>query len=260
MHPIKAFSPVANNNVTKPKQRCCEVLIYAMYFCSENKKLRKEMKKSIVLSLTMLMSAFAGMTEAAALETTEGEAAKSAKEHRVLVVSMDDNIVSNYFTNDMLAEGTGISEDSICHIYNKVIENGLSASARKEKSQYDFVTIAGNQNDWNAIAKYARIDKKEENSVADLTTVNIEQLKSLMDKADASYLLVLDAHYMKYQDKPFKTLFHYVNYSLYDTKKNKLGQGSNYFTSINPQNKAQMMKSSRKSTEKMVEIIEKILD
>lgn len=52
---------------------------------------------------------------------------------------------------------------------------------------------------------------------------------------------------------------HYVNYSLYDGNKKKLAQGSNYFTSINPQSEQQMLKTSRKSTAKMLDDVESTL-
>lgn len=182
----------------------------------------------------------------------------SEKSHRVLVIGMDNNVVSNYFTMDMLADGTGIAEDSVCAAYNDVIKSSLTATARKEKSPFSFV--AGGQNAWDDMTRYVRIDGEDDNTVADLSTVSTDKLKTLLDEAGAAYLLVLDAHYMRYQEKPFKTLFHYVNYSLYDAGKNKLAHGSNYFTSINPQNRAQMAKSSRKSAEKIVEMVEKTLD
>lgn len=222
--------------------------------------MKKEMGKRKVFSLTLL-SVFAVTSMMAAVPETEGnEAAENVKAHRVLVVGMNDNVISNYFTKDMLAEGTGISEDSICVVYNNVIESGLMTTARKERSALDFVAPIETLNGWTAITKFARIEGEDDKASADLSTVNADKLRSLLEEAGAAYLLVLDAHYMKYQEAPFKTLFHYVNYSLYDAGKRKLAQGSNYFTSINPQSRAQMMKSSRKSTEKIVEMIEKTLD
>lgn len=221
-------------------------------------KMRKE--KSKVFCLALLLSASAVTALAAAPETEGNEAARDAKSRRVLVVGMNDNVISNYFTKDMLAEGTGISEDSICAVYNNVIESGLAATARKERKAFDFVAPAGMSGGWTAITKLVRIEGEDDKAAADLSMVNADKLRGLLDKAGAAYLLVLDAHYMKYQETPFKTLFHYVNYSLYDADKRKLAQGSNYFTSINPQSKAQMMKSSRKSAEKIVEMVEKALD
>ena len=218
------------------------------------------MKEIRLLGLALMMSCATGLTMAANPETVENEAAKNTAVHSVLVVGLNDNIKSNYYSRDMLAESTDITEDSLCLIYNKVIENSLATAARKDKSPYNIVASGSEQNAWNAIARNVRLEGEDEKAAADLTTVNNDQLRNLLKQAGASYLLVLDAHYMKYQEKPFKTLFHYVNYSLYDSNKKKLAQGSNYFTSINPQNKKQMMKSSKKSSEKILDLIEKTLD
>lgn len=217
------------------------------------------MKKFFVLAL-LAATFMNGAVMAADPETEESNAAKQDRNHKVLVVGMNDNIVSNYFSRDMLAEGTGINEDSVCYVYNKVIENSLSAVAGKTKSPFRFVDSSSEQQTWNNLTRNARLEGEDEKSEADLSTVNKQQLKAMLDKAGAAYLLVLDAHYLKYQETPFKTLFHYVNYSLYDSNKNKLAQGSNHFTSINPQSREQMMKSSRKSSEKIIDMIAKTVD
>lgn len=224
--------------------------------------MKKEMVKSKTFNLVLLLSAFMVTAATAAVPETEGNeiAANIKARHRVLVVGMNDNVISNYFTKDMLAEGTGISEDSICAVYNNVIESGLVATTRKERSAFDFVASTGMSDGWTAITKLVRIEGEDGKAAADLSTVNVDKLRNLLEEANAAYLLVLDAHYMKYQESPFKTLFHYVNYSLYDAGKRKLAQGSNYFTSINPQSRMQMMKSSRKSAEKIVEMVENTLD
>lgn len=217
------------------------------------------MKKFFVLAL-LATTLFNGSALAADSETEEDNAAKLDCNHKVLVVGMDDNIVSNYFSRDMLVEGTGINEDSVSYVYNKIIENSLAATAKKTKSPFRFVESAGEQETWDTLSKNVRIEGEEDKSTADLSTVDKQQLKKMLDQAGAAYLLVLDAHYLKYQETPFKTLFHYINYSLYDSNKNKLAQGSNYFTSINPQNEAQMMKSSSKSSEKIIDMIAKAVD
>lgn len=218
------------------------------------------MKDFRLLGLALIMSCSAGLSFAANPENDEKVTAKNEAANNVLVVGLDDNVKSNYFSNEMLVEGTGIAKDSVCYIYNKVIENSLAVAANKDKSPYHFVSNNNDQNLWNSISQNARLEGEEENAKADLTAVNKDQLQNLLKKAGANYLLVLDAHYLKYQEEPFKTLFHYVNYSLYDSNKKKLAQGSNYFTSINPQNKTQMMKSSRKVSEKILDMVKHTLD
>lgn len=184
---------------------------------------------------------------------------EEVKSHRILVMSMLDNVKSNYFVTDMLAEGTQINPDSVCYIYNKVIEDNLSQLAQKSKASYTFIDGNDIKGMGEDILDDIKTSGEAENQASDLTFVNASRLKGLLDKAGADYLLLLDTHYLKYQEVPFKTIFHYVNYSLYDGNKQKLAQGSNYFTSINPQSEQQMLKSSRKSTAKMLDNVENTL-
>ena len=218
------------------------------------------MKKSNVIrkgGLFMMTMSLCGTT-LAGTPKLEGNAtsSNSVKPHRILVIGMLDNVKSNYFVTDMLAENTHIQEDSVCYIYNKVIEDNLAQMAQKTKSPYTFVYGKDVQDNNQELLDDIQTTGEAENQSSDLAFVNSNKLKGMLEQAGADYLLLLDSHYLKYQEEPFKTIFHYVNYSLYDANKKKLGQGSNYFTSINPQTEQQMIKSSKKSTAKMLEDLE----
>lgn len=205
----------------------------------------------------MMTMSLCGTTLAGTPEL-EGNAtsSNSVKPHRILVIGMQNNVKSNYFVTDMLAEDTHIQEDSVCYIYNKVIEDNLAQMAQKTKSPYTFVYGKDVQDNNQELLDDIQTTGEAENQSSDLAFVNSNKLKGMLEQAGADYLLLLDSHYLKYQEEPFKTIFHYVNYSLYDANKKKLGQGSNYFTSINPQTEQQMIKSSKKSTAKMLEDLE----
>lgn len=222
------------------------------------------MKKSNALrraNLLMMVMGLSGIAMAGNPLTEgtpemEGNATNnSVKAHRILVMAIQDNVTSNYFVTDMLAENTQMQSDSVCYIYNKVIEDNLAQMAQKSKFPYTFVNENSIQG-CNELLEDIKTTGEAEKQSSDLAFVNGKELKGMLDKAGADYLLLLDSHYLKYQEEPFKTIFHYVNYSLYDANKNKLGQGSNYFTSINPQSEQQMLKSSKKSTAKMLEDLE----
>lgn len=131
----------------------------------------------------------------------------------------------------------------------------------KKKTKANFTYVDGNaiQGTYHDILEDIKTTGEGENQSSDLTFVNATQLRGMLEQAGADYLLLLDNHYLKYQEEPFKTIFHYVNYSLYDGNKKKLAQGSNYFTSINPQSEQQMLKASRKSTAKMLDDVESTL-
>jgi len=220
------------------------------------------MRKNVFYkSSSLLLALLASSNLMAAKPEMEGNATNSSsvKNHRILVIGAEDNVKSNYFVTDMLAEDTKIAPDSVCYIYNKVIEDNLSLLAQKSKASYTFVDAKAIQGTCQNILEDIKTTGEGEAQASDLSFVNATQLRSMLDQAGADYLLLLDTHYLKYQEVPFKTIFHYVNYSLYDGNKKKLAQGSNYFTSINPQTEQQMIKSSRKSTAKMLGDVESAL-
>ena len=76
-----------------------------------------------------------------------------------------------------------------------------------------------------------------------------------MEEADGDYLLILNRHYLKWQDQPLRTLFHFVSYSLYDREKNEITHGTNYFTCMKPEGVKQFRKSSKKSSSKIASAI-----
>lgn len=220
------------------------------------------MRKNVICkSSSMLLALLASSNLMAATPEMEGNATNSSsvKAHRILVIGAEDNVKSNYFVTDMLAEDTQIAPDSVCYIYNKVIEDNLSLLAQKSKTSYTFVDGNAIQGAYHDVLEGIKTTGEAEGQSSDLAFVNANQLRGMLDQAGADYLLLLDTHYLKYQEVPFKTIFHYVNYSLYDGNKKKLAQGSNYFTSINPQTEQQMIKSSRKSTAKMLGDVENAL-
>jgi len=217
-------------------------------------------KKTIVKGGMLMMAMLISNHIVAGTPELKGNATSNAvKTHRVLVIGTQDNVKSNYFVTDMLTENTQINPDSVCYIYNKVIEDNLAQIAQKSKGNYTFINGNAIQGTYNDILANIKSTGEAETQSSDLTFVNANQLRGMLDQAGADYLLLLDTHYLKYQEVPFKTIFHYVNYSLYDGNKKKLAQGSNYFTSINPQTEQQMLKSSRKSTAKMLDDVESTL-
>lgn len=194
-----------------------------------------------------------------AVEENEENAAAVPASRKILVIGLDDNIKSNYYDPEMLADGTGIVKDSLSSVYNEVIENNLRKVARKDKLPFYLIPVSAHSKDWKELTEDVRIKNDEEKSSSDWNGVDSNELQLLMQKTPADYLLVLDTHYLKYQEKPFKTVFHFVNYSLYNNRKEKLTQGSSYFTSFAPQSEKDMVASSRKSSQKILsEIIKTI--
>ena len=83
--------------------------------------------KKLVLSLLVCVSA---ANVFAAGGKAKGSSAAMQKP-KVLVMAPSDNVKSNYYVKEMLAEGTGIDKDSISYVYNNVIGSNLEKLSQK---------------------------------------------------------------------------------------------------------------------------------
>lgn len=208
--------------------------------------------KRIVFSISVFLIACVNVALAGGKDTNAAETAAMPK---VLVVAPANNVNSDYYVTDMLTEDTGINRDSVSYVYNNVIANVMQQVANKE----NIIVLNGCGNAMNSLLKDIDIHGKGEDAMVDMSKVDKSELQHEMQRVGASYLLVLDQHFLKYQEQPFRTMFHFINYSFYDANEKKLGNGKSYFTSFNPQSAKDMTKSSLKSTRKMVAEISKLI-
>ena len=157
---------------------------------------------------------------------------------QILIVGLHDNVKSNYFYNGMIAENIAAS-----------VKNGdckfIPANATQVTGQ---------------VLNEIKVNGESEDCYSDLSAVPTEELQKVLDNADADYLLVLNQHYLKWQDQPLRTLFHIVSYTLFDKDKNEVYRGNNFFTCMNLENPDKLRKSSRKSSSKIASTIIKTLD
>lgn len=176
---------------------------------------------------------------------------------QILIVGLHDNVKSNYFYNGLIAEETGMQADSIDWAYNRIIAENIAAAA--SKGPVRFVPALGSQIDGRLLNEI-QVNGESEESYADLSHVSAGEWQKALDKAGADYLLVLNQHYLKWQEQPLRTLFHIVSYTLFDKEKKEVCRGNNYFTCMNLEQPDKLRKISRKSTSKIASTIVKTLD
>lgn len=208
--------------------------------------------KSIVLGLFVMASVVAVKAE----EAVKGASGKNNAVVKVLVVGLD-NVNSNYFPESMITEETGIPEDSIGETYNRIITDNI-IQANKDKG----VAFISSENISDADQLLGNVVVKGENEerYADVEQIDHKNYQQLMDEAQADYVLFINQHYLKWQEKPLRTLFHFVSYSLYDKNQREVTKGNNYFTCMNLEKADRLTKASRKSSSKIASAIVKSID
>lgn len=200
---------------------------------------------------------FLGMVSMSAVANENEKESGDYHEKQILIVGLNDNVKSNYFYNGMIAEETGMKADSIGLTYNQIIAENIAAAAKK--GTYRFIPANAKQVSGQVLNEI-KVNGESEDCYSDLSGVSSEELQKVLDKAGADYLLVLNQHYLKWQDQPLRTLFHIVSYTLFDKDKKEVYRGNNFFTCMNLENPDKLRKSSRKSSSKIASAIIKTLD
>ncbi len=177
---------------------------------------------------------------------------------KVLVLGLNDNVNSNYFPDVMITEETGIPTDSIDIVFNKTIADNIAEAANKVGG-HTFVSSFG-KCDAGVVVNEIKLNGSEEEIYADLSDVENSSLEKMLTEADADYLLILNQHYLKWQEQPMRTMFYFVSYSLFDKNKNEITRGNNYFTCMKPEGTERLRKSSKKSSTKIASAVIKTLN
>lgn len=207
--------------------------------------------KSFTVLFTLAVMTIAGNAKAGERENNNYHA------KQILIVGLHDNVKSNYFYNGMIAEETGMKADSIDQTYNNIIAENIASAIKN--SDCKFIPAQANQVSGQVLNEI-KVNGESEDCYSDLSGVSTDELQKVLDKADADYLLVLNQHYLKWQDQPLRTLFHIVSYTLFDKDKKEICRGNNFFTCMNLEKPDKLKKSSKKSSSKIASSIIKTLD
>lgn len=147
--------------------------------------------------------------------------------------------------------------DSVDFIYNQIIAENIAGNTKNKA--YKFV-LANEDSIPADFFEEVKINENEEECASDLSSVPLDEMRKIMNDADADYLLVLNQHYLKWQDQPLRTLFHIVSYSLFDKDKKEIITGNNFFTCMNLEEPNKIRKMSKKSSVKIASNVIKALE
>lgn len=177
---------------------------------------------------------------------------------KVMVVGLPHNVSSNYYPISMISEETGIPTDSVVATYNNAIAQNIVANNKDASVEFFIPTDHAEMQ--MVTDKIALKGDNAEQKMADLSEVAPQDFDRLLAQNDADYVLFLNQHYLKWQEKPMQTVFHITSYSLFDRDRQEVAHGNNNFTSINLESKDKLQKDARKSSSKIASAVVKNLE
>ena len=165
------------------------------------------MKVGLLKKISLALGFVLWVTGSVCASPADEEGANKANNNlvKVLVIGLHDNVESNYFPGSMITEETGIPTDSIDYTYNQIIAKNIIASNKNKK--YQFVT-SEKAAAISSLLDKIRLEGEEEERYADLSQVDDNRYEQLIKDTGSDYVLFLNQHYLKWQEKPLRTLFH----------------------------------------------------
>lgn len=214
------------------------------------------MRKMYSLLVTSMLIIFSMQVQA-----KDNKEAKESKDvHKqtshILIIGLDENVKSNYYYNGMIAEETGIVADSIDLEFNRIISENIATSNKDKDCKF---VSASPELVNDQLLQSIKVSGESEDCYSDITSVSSDEWQKTLDKVNADYMLILNQHYLKWQETPLRTLFHIVSYTVFDKDKKEVCRGNQYFTSMHLEKPEILRKISLKSTSKIASNVTKSL-
>ncbi|GHT36732.1 hypothetical protein AGMMS49574_28900 [Bacteroidia bacterium] len=207
--------------------------------------MKKDVSFIVCLAVASICTGFVYSAEA----KEKNDAGSPAK--HVLMLGLSDNVKSNYFYKGLIAEETGIKENVIGSEYNAIIMENI---VEQSKGECVFIPVFPGQTD-AMLEREIKVNGEGDECYSDISSVPAEEFQQALATAGADYLLVLNQHYLKWQETPLRTLFHIVSYTLFDKDKKEVCRGNHYFTCMNLERSDRLRKISRKASARIASAI-----
>jgi len=205
--------------------------------------------KKLFLCRLMLLATLSCVFVIASQATEKGNNNLSVK--HVLMLGLSDNVKSNFYKG-RITEETGIEMNMIDKEYNAIIMENIMASSN---GVYKFIPASAEETPVHRWTSLIKTNGEGDECYSDISLVPSDEYRNTLDMAEAEYLLVLNQHYLKWQERPMRTLFHVVSYTLFDKDKNEVYRGNSYFTSMNLEPPDKLRKTSSKTSSRIASTI-----
>lgn len=214
------------------------------------------MKKIYPLLLTGMCLIFSMQVQAKDNKDAKESKDSEKQTSHILIVGLDENVKSNYYYNGMIAEETGIEADYIDQEFNRIISENIAISNKDKNCRF---TSADPEQINGQLLQSIKVNGESEECYSDISSVSSDEWQNTFEKMNADYMLILNQHYLKWQEVPLRTLFHIVSYTVFDKDKKEICRGNQYFTCMHLENSEKQRKISLKSTSKIASNVIKSL-
>ncbi|MDR2120903.1 MAG: hypothetical protein LBP64_08555 [Tannerella sp.] len=157
---------------------------------------------------------------------------------------------SDYYTADRIAENFGVATDATDEFINREFYNAFADAAVKQSLRLSACDdaaarlVAGLRYDYDGDVLYSNLSEIDE-----------EEYRRVMQDAQAAYLLVIDQYYIKKEVYPYDSFTHMFHYSVYDASKARVYDGHYRFVAFDLGTLPLLQKQIRKAADKCLRSI-----
>jgi hypothetical protein len=149
---------------------------------------------------------------------------------RIAFLGIDnENLHSNYFSDETIAEKMNVPEDSINETFNRHFFEILNNACIKN-SKINMVYCCFEEG--KRILESVKYDNKGDEMESDISGISQGHWNHFFEKTSTAYLMLVDQYYIKKEGYPYHNISHIIAYSLYDKNKKIVFRGRHQFSSL----------------------------
>jgi hypothetical protein len=180
----------------------------------------------------------------------------SGKQENILVIGFGEKVNSNFYPKVMIADKMGVTVEAMDTLFdNLFIEKLVSQPSNRFNKvipvySSDLIKFKG-------LIKYnGQLDE----IYPDIDNIPFETYKQMLESNNSDYVIIFSQYYLKKLEQPFPTLFHIVNYCVFDSSKKEVIKGMLHTNSFELGNMKDMEEMIQKNIKKNLLSLEKSIN
>jgi hypothetical protein len=154
---------------------------------------------------------------------------------------------SDYYTGDQIAENFDVAPDAVDEFINDEFYGAFRDVAGKKNLHLSLCDEAAAQ-----MISSLRYDYDGDVLYSNLSDIDEQEYRSVLQRSQAEYMLVIDQYYIKKEIYPYDSFTHMIHCSVYDASKNKVYDGHYRFTAFDLGSLPLLQKQIKKAADKCI--------